>query len=74
MTKRNFFLMTLFIITMVASASAQTIRWNKVKVLVYTKNGKGFIHDNIPNSVKAIQEIGKSNGFSVDTSSNPGDF
>lgn len=74
MTKRNFFLMTLFIITMVASASAQTIRWNKVKVLVYTKNGKGFIHDNIPNSVKAIQEIGRLNGFSVDTSSNPGDF
>ena len=21
--------------------------WRKVKVLVYTKNGKGFVHDNI---------------------------
>ena len=24
------------------------VNWKKVSVLVYTKNGKGYVHDNIP--------------------------
>jgi type 1 glutamine amidotransferase len=44
------------------------VSWKKVKVLVYTKNGKGFVHDNIPNAVKAIQKMGVENGFQVDVS------
>jgi len=53
---------------------AQKVKWNKVKFLIYTKNGKGFVHDNIENSIKAIQEIGKTNRFLVDVSHNPADF
>ena len=36
-----------------------TVNWKKVKVLVYTKNGKGYVHDNIPNAVACIQHLGR---------------
>src|SRR5258706_9108020 len=45
--------------------------WKKVHVLVYTKNGKGYVHDNIPSAVDCIQILGKQYGFTVDTSANP---
>lgn len=45
--------------------------WKNVKVLVYTKNGKGYVHDNIPSAVACIQRLGKQNGFGVDVSDNP---
>ena len=41
------------------------------RVLVYQKNGKGFVHDNLAASAAAIQELGKQNGFVVDISTNP---
>jgi type 1 glutamine amidotransferase len=50
------------------SAHAQKVNWNKVKILVYTKNGKGYIHDNIPSAVKAIQKLGSEKGFQVEVS------
>ena len=50
--------------------SAQSkLNWNKVKVLVYTKNGKGYVHDNIPFAAASIQKLGQSKGFRVDTTS-----
>jgi type 1 glutamine amidotransferase len=48
---------------------AQDVDWKNIKVLVYTKNGKGYVHDNIPNAVARIQKLGKEHGFKVDTSS-----
>lgn len=52
-------------------ANAQKeVDWKKVKVLVYTKNGKGYVHDNIPSAVSCIQKLGRQHGFKVDTSSN----
>lgn len=50
------------------------VSWKKVKVLVYTKNGKGYVHDNIPSAVKAIQKLGNEHGFKVDVSDDPGVF
>ena len=44
------------------------VDWKKVNVLVYTKNGKGYVHDNIPSAVSCIQKLGKQYGFKVDTS------
>ena len=50
------------------------------RVLLYTRNGltldgkKGFVHDNIPNSIAAIRAMGAANGFAVDVSENPQDF
>jgi len=49
----------------------KTVDWKNVHVLVYTKNGKGYVHDNIPSAVSCIQKLGKQHGFAVDTSSNP---
>ncbi|MVM39272.1 ThuA domain-containing protein [Spirosoma sp. HMF3257] len=49
----------------------QNVNWKKVKVLVYTKNGKGYVHDNIPNAVACIQKLGQQNGFAVDVSDLP---
>ena len=47
------------------------VNWKKVSVLVYTKNGKGYVHDNIPAAVSCLQNLGRQYGFKVDTSSNP---
>ncbi len=44
------------------------------RVLVYTKNGKGYVHNNIAASVAAIQKLGTENQFAVDVSDEPGVF
>lgn len=49
----------------------KNINWKKVSVLVYSKNGKGYVHANIPDAVACIQKLGQQHGFKVDTSSNP---
>ncbi len=41
------------------------------KVLVYTKNGKGYVHDNIDASVKAIQKMCSEKGIAVDVNDKP---
>ncbi|QIP12161.1 ThuA domain-containing protein [Spirosoma aureum] len=50
------------------------VNWKKVRVLVYTKNGKGYVHDNIPNAVQCIQKLGQQHGFKVDVSDQPAVF
>lgn len=40
------------------------------RVLVYQRNGKGYVHDNLAASAAAIQNLGKEHGFAVDVSSN----
>src|ERR1022692_2271414 len=44
------------------------------RVLVYTKNGKGYVHDNIAASVAAIKKLGAENNFLVDVSDDPAVF
>jgi type 1 glutamine amidotransferase len=51
-------------------SAQEKFNWKKVNVLIYTKNGKGYVHDNIPSAVACIQQFGKQYGFRVDTSSN----
>ena len=41
------------------------------RVLVYTKNGKGFVHTNIATSVEALKKIGILNNLRVDVSEDP---
>lgn len=62
-------LLVLFISPTLAFAK-EGFSWKKVKVLIYTKNGKGYIHENIASAVKSIQGMGAQYGFKVDTSSN----
>lgn len=40
------------------------------QLLVFTKNGKGYVHDNIASSITAIQKLGKDFSFNVDTTTN----
>lgn len=53
------------------AVAQNSVNWKKVKVLVYTKNGKGYVHDNIPSAVQCLQKMGKEHGFAVDTSADP---
>ncbi len=48
----------------------KTVKIKGMRVLVFTKNGKGFVHENIPYSAAALQKLGQENGFAVDTTSN----
>lgn len=50
---------------------APAFNWKNVKVLVYTKNGKGYVHDNIPSAVAGIQKLAQEQGFRVDVSADP---
>lgn len=62
----------LFVFALTDCAKSQErVNWKNVNVLVYTKNGKGYVHDNIPSAVSCIQKLGKEHGFKVDTSANP---
>ena len=50
-----------------------TIMDNK-KVLVYTKNGEGYVHENIPANVEAIRKLGREYNFKLDVSEDPAVF
>lgn len=65
-----FFICTILTINAFAQKE-EVIKWKKVQVLVYTKNGKGFVHDNIPFAVAAVQKLGQELGFKVNVSDNP---
>lgn len=43
----------------------------KKRILLYTKNGEGYVHKNIPNSIKAIQQLGEKYNFEVDATEDP---
>ncbi len=71
-------IISIFLICLFAfSADGQTkdkVNWKKVRVLVYTKNGKGYVHENIPAAVSCIQKLGQQYGFETEVSENPGVF
>lgn len=72
-----FLLLLLITASSLLPATAQNqknVSWKKVKVLVYTKNGKGYVHDNIPSAVAAIQKLASEKGFRVDVSEDPSVF
>ncbi|MEX2231970.1 MAG: ThuA domain-containing protein [Cyclobacteriaceae bacterium] len=63
-----FVLLLMFFVQISGAQAPKKVSWKKVKILVYTKNGKGYVHDNIPSAVKAIQKLGSEKGFQVDVS------
>jgi type 1 glutamine amidotransferase len=44
------------------------------RILVYTKNGKGYVHDNMNASVAALRKLGEENQFAVDVTDDPAAF
>lgn len=59
-------------------ASALGLAAAEKRVLVYTrsytKDGKGYVHDNIAAGVAMLKKLGAENGFGVDASDQPGVF
>jgi len=43
-------------------------------ILIYTKNGKGFVHKNIPASVKCLEKICNDNGWTFEATDNASVF
>ncbi|WP_138991806.1 ThuA domain-containing protein [Larkinella sp. C7] len=68
----GFFL--LLLTSTVGWSQSSKVNWKKVRVLVYTKNGKGYVHDNIPFAAKSIQKLGEEHGFKVDVTDQPSVF
>jgi type 1 glutamine amidotransferase len=64
------FLIFLFIFPANGQKKAN-VKWKKVSVLVYTKNGKGYVHENIPAAVSSIEKLGQQYGFKTEVSGNP---
>jgi type 1 glutamine amidotransferase len=44
------------------------------RILIYTHNGKGYVHDNIAFSVQALTKLCKDNGYVVEASDDPSVF
>ncbi|NOT73914.1 MAG: ThuA domain-containing protein [Cyclobacteriaceae bacterium] len=44
------------------------------KILIYTKNGKGFVHDNISASVAALTKLCDANGYASQSTDDPSIF
>lgn len=57
-----------------AAAQRTSLDWTKVRLLVYTRNGTGYVHDNIPASIAALTALAAEHRFSVDVSNDPGVF
>lgn len=53
------------------SLSAGAVSAADKRVLVYTRNGKGYVHDNIQASAESIRKMGAENGFAVDVTDDP---
>lgn len=56
------------------ASAARKVDWSQVRALVYTKNGKGYVHDNIPFAVECVRKLGQQHGFKVDVSDDPAVF
>ncbi len=70
-----FFLLTGSIIPVLSQSAQSLSSGGRGKhVLIYTKNGKGYVHKNIPASIKALKEICAGMGIVADATEDPGAF
>ncbi len=64
-------IMCLLTVQNLQRSAAQELSHKNISVLVYTRNGKGFVHENIPYAVDCIRNLGKQHGFDVTVSDTP---
>jgi len=55
-------------------SKAGKVNWKNMKVLIYIKNGKGYVHENIPYAVASIKKLGQQYGFQTEVSEDPSVF
>lgn len=72
--KKVHYLLFLALILNAAVAVAQRNPLKNANVLVYTKNGSGYVHDNIPSAVEAVKKLAEENNFKVTVSDDPAIF
>lgn len=65
--------LVLFSLSLTRPLPAQ-VKWKKVKALVYTRNGKGYVHDNREASVEMLKRLAAEQGFSLTASDDPAQF
>lgn len=68
------FLLVLICLTWTTNLPANSKIFKVSRVLIYTKNGEGYIHDNITASIIALQEICKLEKIDADSSEDPAVF
>ena len=51
--------------------SLSAISGDEKRILIYTKNGEGYVHENIAASVAALEKICKEEGIGTDVSDQP---
>lgn len=71
---KNLFGLFLIFISICSFAGEKEVDVNGKRILIYTKNGEGYVHENIEASVKALQAICKKEGIKTDVSDNPSVF
>lgn len=64
----------LIVLTIFSFACEKKVNVKGKQILIYTKNGEGYVHENIAESVKALQEICKKEGIKTDVSDDPAVF
>ncbi len=69
--KKTLILTYLFIVILSDMLAGQSV---ESRVLIYTRNGAGYVHDNIAASVKAVSALCLSKGFAVEVSDNSAVF
>ncbi len=72
--QKTAYILALAIILGKLVSAQQTSQQEGKSVLVFTKNGQGYVHENIPASIAAIQKIGREAGWNIDTSSDASIF
>lgn len=61
-----------FIFLLLPQGIAQKL--SGIRVLLYTKNGKGYVHDNIPHAIRCFDSLAFKHRFHLKTSEDPGVF
>jgi len=67
---KQFFVLLLVFLSLTSSQAQQM----KKHVLIYTKNGEGYVHDNIPNSVEALKKLCAQHDVAVEVTDDPAWF
>lgn len=69
----NLFLLAL-VLTAIGQPAPSKPKWKEHRALIYTRNGKGYVHENIPSAVACLINIAKEKGFVADVTDDPSVF
>jgi len=71
---KQFLLIITILGTTLFSTQSQSKVLKNANVLVYTKNGTGYVHDNIPSAVEALKKLAEQEQFNITVSDDPSIF